>query len=357
MSINYINRHAEAEFAKEGNSGIVSYLKDCTLVFPEDRKHFREHFGKKFGKWGLKYSAQSVGERKLSKFQSDACALILGNDGDGFWSATDDTCFKNFSRSALSVQMIARVLDYTVMNQAKSSLCGPISVVMDVARRRPDRYVEYVIDLATRRDGRLGVDENYISGLHVHIRKRSNILKAKHGEDGMNCVDYVAVAGLRNSECFLPYRSMFTSTMLEGATMDSSIEHWLKEAGYQNVKVHPWTLKQSAFAGALDSGLTDLKLHLSRLMTRLQTGWTVVCSMTGADLANITLGRKRDDWFDKTFMGHYVLLRGVKLYTDGASFDMVSWGDQTNDENRPEKMLTWSEIRGTYRGYVCGKTG
>jgi hypothetical protein len=355
MSFSYMPRQAEEEFAKDGSSAIVTYMKDCIAVNnTTDLTHCRQQFAKKFGPWGSKYSTPSVEERKLSKVQSDACALILGDQGsDGFWSSTDDTtCFEHFTRSPLSVQLVARVLDYTVMNQGKSSLCGPISVVMDVARRRPDRYVQYVIDLATRRDARLGVADN--EGIHVHIRKKSSILKAKATEDGMPMADYVAVAGLRNSECFLPYRSKLTSTMLEGATIDSTIAKWLREAGYQDVEVFAWSWGNSVVAGNVS--LDGIKLHLSQLLSKLQSGWTVVCSMTGANLTYMTLQRTaRDDFLERVFCGHYVLMRGVTLSSNGATFDLVTWGEQTDDVTKPARELTWSEILGSYRGYVCGK--
>jgi hypothetical protein len=178
---------------------------------------------------------------------------------------------------------------------------------------------------------------------------------AKVGEDGMPSVDYVALAGLRNSECFLPYRSKLTSTLLQGASIDSTIAKWLREAGYRNVEVCNWGLGNLVSLGK--GGLDRLKIHLSRLKTKLDAGYTVVCSMTGSELAGLTLGYSRDSRLEKTFAGHYVLLRGVKVYTDGASFDIVSWGEETHPIANPEKVLAWSEIAGSYRGYVCGECG
>lgn len=88
------------------------------------------------GFWPPLTGGPGVSIRELAcRFEAAGAALrVVAGGGSSAW--------KKIDRATVVAQVRDRIRDPGVMRQQKTSLCGPFSILMEFARRRPVRYVK-----------------------------------------------------------------------------------------------------------------------------------------------------------------------------------------------------------------------
>lgn len=290
-------------------------------------------------------------------------------DAGEFIDRGTNLAFVNMNRLVIGAQLIARVIDYNRIQQRGHSLCGPVTLMHDFARREPVGYVRYVIGLAEDRRGHmqlLGGNPNV-----VKVKRRSNILTYSVRRAGGNIhiveADYIALASVRESASLLPYRAPLTSTMLQGATTVSEMKNWMEEMGYSNVADHTlsntWTVAASAanlhpkIANELQAKFAN---HITGALNELHSLHPRVIFLNAAEkLAQhqvyagvVSTGPKAAA---KTFFGsHWMLCRDIESSpAQGVRFALDSWGWSSRIGGR-NPWLPWNKVIRWYRGYISG---
>lgn len=132
--------------------------------------------------------------------------------------------FTSISRKRVADGLRVRVWAPSAINQGTSSLCGPASLLFDVATRDPEAYVRYVTALWETGQGRIG---------RIDVRPGTD-LKAFDPGRNVEASDWIALASLRDSEnWFFDYQE--DSDALAGITLPGELEGWFKKAGYTEV--------------------------------------------------------------------------------------------------------------------------
>ncbi|MDR0563401.1 MAG: hypothetical protein LBG78_00505 [Azoarcus sp.] len=136
----------------------------------------------------------------------------------------DESDINGFSRKKVAAAIADRAKEPFKINQANAPLCGPAAFMYCVASHDPEAYKQYVVDLLTTGEGRLG-------GLHVKPGadcRRANLPKTS---GFINPVDWVALASLRDSSNqFLDMNSVASSAA--GITLPSQMEEWFNATGW-----------------------------------------------------------------------------------------------------------------------------
>jgi hypothetical protein len=300
-----------------------------------------------------------------------AAAATTGFVGDCFLQGIRPLAFAHFDRPLIALQLLARVIDPRLILQGSHSLCGVVSFMQGVALNNPLGYVQYVTGLATGRNGLLQMNAGGHS-LRVHVRSGSGILRKhdnhratylnqdNYSHRSIPAADYVALASLRDSSNILPYRSPFTSRMLEGASIAGDYRSWMVNAGFTNVEDHTHGNPFWARGPGADA---RIYANLQLAEQRAAAGQVVLMSMTrGGRLALQALGKGTSSTImEDLFMGHTVLLRKVDFvgrtsgnppHPSAVGLHIVTWGKETNLATLPH--IPWDEIMSSYRGFVSG---
>lgn len=132
--------------------------------------------------------------------------------------------FKRIARRDVANELLARVYDPSKIHQKVSSLCGPATLLFDLASRDPIAYVGYVTSL-------------YQKGV-AHIKDikvaPGSDLKDYDPGDKVEASDWIALASLRDSEnYFFDYQD--ASNEFAGITLPGELEDWFKKVGYAEV--------------------------------------------------------------------------------------------------------------------------
>lgn len=243
---------------------------------------------------------------------------------------------------------MSRINSPHLINQGRSSLCGPAALLYNIAKKYPLVYAKYILDL-------------YDSG-----KAKLGSLKIEPGSDnrnyslpsasGMSQVDWIGLAGLRDSENdFFDYQSY--KDQVAGITMPGDLLSWFTKAGFTS--------------GINDTNVMDdedlstlLKAHQKK-----QAGHAV-CLFVGADVfLGKTGGRSTAD--------HWVVLnspilidnkpvqalvkKGTKIDDDKSilskklSFNVYTWGNNAYPVNMRLSNLTVKYFLDYFYGYVSVK--
>lgn len=275
-----------------------------------------------------------------------------------FIDHTTPIAFVNMDRFLIALQLVARVIDYNHIQQKGHSLCGPVTLMHDFAKRESVGYVRYVIGLAENRRGYiqlLGQDPKL-----VKVKKRSNILNKTitRNASGAGIVeaDYIALVSLREDASVLPYRATMTNTMLQGATTSTEMKTWMEEMGYSNVADH--TLNRMwAVAAKMGDLQAKFSNHITAAKAELTQGRVIYLCAAGK-LTQFQLNQPITTGFEGTFMtylgGHWMLCRDIEINpANGVRFALDSWG-KSSQTGGNDPWLPWSKVTSWYRGYVSG---
>ncbi len=110
-----------------------------------------------------------------------------------FKNRTTPGAYKHFNnRATISVQIKDRVNSPYLIDQGYSSLCGPAAILYSLAKKEPLVYAQYIVDLYDNGKAKLG-SLDIEPGTDT---KNYNLPITS----GMSEVDWIGLAGLRNSE-------------------------------------------------------------------------------------------------------------------------------------------------------------
>jgi hypothetical protein len=251
-------------------------------------------------------------------------------------------------RSNFARQLTDRVITPSKIKQGDSSLCGPASFLYCLARRNPDAYAQYVIDLYEKGEASIGT------------------LTVKPGTDCRNYdpagaiseVDWVALASLRDSEnTFLDYDSVTDAAA--GITLPSGIAGWFGKAGFPSVQ----NRTNLVFDKNLSTLLAGYGQHCSGAF---------VCLFVGADIllgkSGLTGKVPADHW---VVLNSPMLIGGVPAITllpkgDAVDddenlmkarleFDVYTWGSNGRAVDLTRNPLTVEEFLDYFYGFVSAK--
>lgn len=217
-------------------------------------------------------------------------------------------CFPNIHRLSLAVQLIARVLDHSLIHQGNYQLCGPAAVVVSMVRMNPKQYVDLAIALADKGRAKLK---------HWDIEPNEAI-RAHNPEQG-KLADWMVCASIRAD-------TKAISDSSYGVSGAEDMFSWLCRLGYEKaymmldfpnkvVKSHPPKLipAKAAF-GSKQLMLRDM-IELSR------TGWQVIflswqemCSVA-QELGKIQITKHA---FEDDPVGNEMILNQLSVQADGA---------------------------------------
>lgn len=246
-----------------------------------------------------------------------------------FRSGKGTGMFKHLARKDVADGLEVRIDRPEEVDQGYSSLCGPSALVYQVARDQPDAYAQFGIDLYEKGRAKLG---------KLHVKPGSDCRNYNlPTASGMDAVDWVTLASIRDSEnFFLDYQS-YTDTGA-GITMPGALVDWLKAAGYKDVKEETnvyFCKDQKNAQKASDLYKKGYKVSLFIAAKMIQSK-----------------GKKKK--FGSVTPDHWVVLEStMKLSAKAVQFKIFTWG-----EHRlvPQKgSLTLDDFLDNYYGYVACK--
>jgi hypothetical protein len=143
--------------------------------------------------------------------------------------------FARIARADVVSGLTARIKDPSTQDQSAASLCGPAAFFYCILDEHPELYAQYVIDLYTTGEARIG-------GLHV--KPSAGCRAYQPPPDKIHPVDWIALASLRDSEnTLLDYSS--ADDTAAGITMPHSLAAWFHKIGWRGVRnnTNSWFLK------------------------------------------------------------------------------------------------------------------
>jgi hypothetical protein len=218
--------------------------------------------------WGILF--RSIEARfctKARKQFSDQQMAAIRDAADFGAGTSNAAAFPNLNRARISFQLMARVIDPSLVNQGRYQLCGPAAIVVSLARSHPERYVAACAELADR--GRTTIGQWLIQPSDL-IRRNMSPQEA----------DWVLCASIRADTRAL------TDSMY-GVSGADQIFDWLRRCGYQRVLLavnFPLRRVRSEPVGLMPPGLDGSdKAAMVRTMADLtQRGWGVFLLAFGA---------------------------------------------------------------------------
>ena len=253
--------------------------------------------------------------------QERAKALVAA-----FAARTGPGAFIHIVRADVASGLTARVDRPSLINQAGSSLCGPSSLLFNLATRDPVTYVKFIIGLYERGDARIGQ-------LEV---KPGKDLKGYDPAGKIAPADWIGLASLRDSEnWFYDYQSV--DDEFAGITLPSHLEGWFKKIGFSKV-INETNL---VFGKAEGSIVAADRLYKDNY-------W--VCLFINANLLSAA-----DQGSGSATPDHWVVLQSDVTITAGnIAFDVYTWGDGHRHVPSTPPLSVASFSR-NYYGYVAAK--
>ena len=257
--------------------------------------------------------------------------------------------YKHFSnRTVIAIQIQDRINNPHLIDQGFSSLCGPTALLYSLVKKLPLVYAKYITDLYDNGIAKLG-------SLKVEPssdNKNYNLPSAA----GMSQVDWIGLAGLRDSENdFFDYQSYKDKTA--GITMPGDLLSWFIQAGFTD--------------GINDTNLIDDE-DLYTLLTahkKKQSGHAV-CLFVGANVFSGTKGGRAtaDHWvvlnspilIDNQSV-QALLAKGKPVNDDNTllskklSFNVFTWGNDAYPVNQSFSNLTVKYFLDYFYGYISCK--
>lgn len=265
-----------------------------------------------------------------------------------FEGRNGDVAFAKFKRTTVASELRKRLLNPKEINQGQSSLCGPAVFVYCLARRKPNVYAQYVIDLYEKGEATIG---------RLNVKPGRDCKNYQPpAESKMDAVDWIALAGLRDSENRVLDYDAYTD-QLSGITLPGDVAKWFAFGDFKAIR----NVTNKVFDKDLH---TLLKAHQA-----FSTG-ACVCLFVGA---NILQGFPKG----KSPADHWVVLasairidgkaadpllaQGRKVNQDEAlmsktiEFTMFTWADDSYCVNHFKPTLTVGEFLDYFYGYVAAQ--
>lgn len=159
----------------------------------------------------------------------------------------DANMWKHVNRSQVGEELRRRVIDPALIRQDATSLCGPASILFELARRRPSRYVEWADDLL-----RLGW---FKSSTGEAIKADEEMRAHPVPSATLAHVDWILAATMREHENL--WEDVDDGGPVEGMTLPGAMRVWTPQIlGLGAKSFDCWTSDE---VPALRSGLDAIK--------------------------------------------------------------------------------------------------
>jgi hypothetical protein len=245
-----------------------------------------------------------------------------------FLQRTGRTSFPMLDRDEIGVGLLMRIANPGIIRQGSSSLCGPSSLLYNLATDKPGIYAKYAIDLYELGKASIG---------RLRIEPGSDVRGYKPPAGAMHPVDWMTTASLRDSEnWFFDYDSV--DGEFSGITMPGELADWFRRAGYSDVR-NETNVYFNKGTGNLDDA------------SKLFADGYRVCLFINAHILEADEQTK-----SSTTPDHWVVLRSEIDHTGGkVTLKVFTWGK--GDYQVPQGGdLSLSNFLGNFYGYVAAKT-
>lgn len=242
--------------------------------------------------------------------------------------------FTGLSRDAVERGVEARFRRPQLIAQKGSSLCGPAAFMYILAKHRRLDYATYVMDLYDHGTARIG---------DLVVQPGKACKEAGASKIGMDPADWVALAGLRDSENLLADYDD-PSDEAAGITFPMTLRGWMKAAGFRD------TRKEVLFT------VTNTKSNFMDALALHARGFEV-CLLIDDEV--IRVSPKKRSFFEQLLVipRHWVVLSSVQS-TDPTDlrFTVYTWGVEPYQvPHVPGAALTMEIWLQSYFGYVACK--
>jgi hypothetical protein len=285
--------------------------------------------------------------------------------------------FKEVNAYRAGIQLAARLRRPRILDQGKCGFCGPASILVEVAKRTPDFYIEYATSLIQYGAGNLRVDHCRAFPLQLPPTAACDW---HSGARALPEVDYVTLRAMRTIAEFLlkgdPDQPAFHIDQPDShATSPEQIALLLQNAGYTDVRDCTVNWYGAGRAGLFDK--VTMRSNLEALIREkaVDPNHRVVMMLINVALADLPrllqpypalqkLGYSDQKLFveaQKTHRPwqerwaptrltelHWITLRSIELSGDQVVMKSVTW------KGNPTLTLEVDLFCGFYYGYVIG---
>jgi len=251
-----------------------------------------------------------------------AIAAFEQSPAPGVWQTLD--------KKTILAEMRDRIQNPLKINQGQQPFCGPTSVLFELVRKQPVRYVRFCRSL---------FELGYLKTQSKQIWASDRLRRASRGELRMGQVDWMVLATLRDAESLIfpvePNAPEFIRN-LSGMSYSWEVKGWIKELLGFNQIIYNRTLEQGGLRSIRDAinstilgGVAFPLVNAQGLLgTTASTEW----KLTAMNLPN-----------------HWVALLGNSSLQNGrVAFDVYTWGRMMRVD------VTEAKFKENFWGVVIG---
>lgn len=259
--------------------------------------------------------------------------------------------FPNLLSLNIAKELVDRVNQPKSIDQGDSSLCGAASVMFCWLSKRPDLYVQYVINVCETGVGKMGdlsvrpgTDNRNYKNQRYDEKLEANVIT-------IPSVDWIALAALTDSEnAGLDYDS--AADQIPGITFPRTVEKWFKNIGYYVTGNETNLVRHKGFA-ALREAAAHLKYGES------------VCLFINANI----ISKPKERGLNMT-PNHWVVMESEPMidgqsifsFPDAAGLDkktidfkIFTWGGVSYIKDLYEQTVTVKEFLSCFYGFVSAE--
>jgi hypothetical protein len=246
--------------------------------------------------------------------------------------------FRRLSRFYIANELIMRVENPFLIDQGSAGLCGPASIVFNLARLRPVEYVRAVIDLF----------EKGVAHVDKWVIKPGDHLRHFDAPPGVPPADWIILASIRDSENWFYdyYRAKADEEIpkcaADGGTPMVEMENWLKKAGFQDIESDDFFLD---LLGHKEAGLLK---SLEYRADDYQVIWFLDAEMVKG---NFGAPPKPDHWVVLT--GPINPTPPLSNPATNITIPIFTWGERHTIP--PKGVMTYATFLERWYGYIAAK--
>jgi hypothetical protein len=242
--------------------------------------------------------------------------LFEQSSATGVWAGLD--------KVTIVAELRSRLADPFQINQGGQPFCGPASVLFELVRRQPDRYVQICQSL---------FESGGFQGSDHWIRASETLRSHLDQNLRMNQIDWMVLSTLRESENTLfPVEPNAPEMIrnLAGMTKSWEIKGWIRELlGYSKTDYRQAYL------------FSDVKA-MQESIAAIEAGGVAMLLVTAEGLL-------QDNPPPVPFPSHWVtLLGGLEVKGDRISFEIYTWSKKltVNTDTNSFKKYFWASVIG-----------
>ncbi|MFT3734307.1 MAG: hypothetical protein QM776_04680 [Rhodocyclaceae bacterium] len=256
------------------------------------------------------------------------------------------------SAAAFAVQLACRIREPSMINQGQASICGPNTLMIQVAKTTPERYA--VVALALFQHGKANFDALDLEA--------PDIEKTRDWARELSLVDHIVLVaasrGFANS-----FMRALPSSALQGNAPDT-VKSALEKAGFKHCQDN--TISNWLGFGIGASNVTDKsRANLAQAAKAVSAGHCVIM-FYGSELVSL-ITNQLTATFDKDIPrkpgqialpasegkasrpDHYSLVSKLQLNDKTTEIKLYSWGRSYTATLPTDSLLTY------YAGYISGE--